>query len=188
MIETQAASATSPDPWYGVVSGSELEQGDILLDCPIISVPGDATRRDGALAEVRIDYSDVIVMTQSCDLATREDGNCTATDVTLCGIYFRDQVGEHSAFSKPQAWEATRKGHRIGYHVLDCCELPGHEFDFVLVDLRRVFTLSTAAVREFAIGQKDQVRLLSPYREALSQAYGLVFMRIGYPVPIPEFR
>jgi hypothetical protein len=33
-----------------------------------------------------------------------------------------------------------RKGRFPGYHVLNRCDLPGHQLDFVLLDLRRVFT------------------------------------------------
>jgi hypothetical protein len=189
MTDTQQSTHAAPSTsWYEIVSGSELEQGDILIRCPVIVVPSDATRRNEALSEIRIEYEDVVVLTQSCDLAIRADRRCTAAEIMFCAIYFRDQVKNDSVFGKSQAWESARKGHRFGFHVLNGCQLPGHEFDYVLVDLRRVFTLSTETVREIATSTGERVRLLSPYREALSQAFGMLYMRVGYPIPLPEFR
>ena len=76
-----------------------------------------------------------------------------------------------------------------GYHVLNKCEIAGHEIDFLLVDLRRIFTLSVDAARAFAgANGKKRLRLLLPYREHLAQAFVRFFMRIGLPVDIPPFR
>ena len=67
-----------PDyPWYRVVRGSELEQGDLLLGCPRFVIPPDATRVNAGLVVTR-ETVDAIVLTQSCDLAVRSDGDCEA--------------------------------------------------------------------------------------------------------------
>ena len=124
--------------WYCVVSGPELEQGDILLDCP---------------------------------------------------VYSKTELNESRPFHSNDGWEEARKGKYPGYHVLNKCEIRGHELDFMIVDLRRIFTLSIAAVREFAAaGGKSRIRLLPPYREHLAQAFARFFMRIGLPVDIPRFK
>jgi predicted ATPase len=60
--------------------------------------------------------------------------------------------------------------------------------DFLLVDLRRIFTLSVELVREFAIMQRQRVRSLPPYWEHLSQAFARFFMRVGLPVDIAPFK
>src|SRR5437588_49586 len=75
-----------------------------------------------------------------------------------------------------------------GYHVLNRCELTGQEMDFLLVDIRRIFTLSVDMVRELAAAQSPRVRLLPPYREHLSQAFARFFMRVGLPVDINPFK
>jgi hypothetical protein len=180
------ASASSLDyPWYGAISEPGLEQGDILFGCPVFDIPSQAI--GGGLYAVQVREQNVIVLTQSCDLAVRADGSSLADDVILCPIYSRSELEHHKVFGKAQGWEDARKGRHNGYHVLNQCTLAGHEFDFLLVDLRRVYTLSTILVREFAVGKGGRVRLLPPYREHLSQAFARFFMRVGLPVDVPAF-
>jgi hypothetical protein len=40
--------ATADFPWYSVVRGLALEQGDLLLGCPRFLIPAEAGRADGA--------------------------------------------------------------------------------------------------------------------------------------------
>ncbi|MFH1921742.1 MAG: hypothetical protein ABIP48_17905 [Planctomycetota bacterium] len=177
-------------PWYGAVSGPDLEQGDILLDCPVFLIPPDAVRQPGDHAiTIERQRQNVIVMTQSCDLAVRRDGKCNADDVILAALYSRHELKKDKHFGKLHGWEQARKGGFPRYHVLNQCGIPGHELDYMLVDLERVFTLSADAVREVAAAEgKDRVRLLPPYREHLSQAFARFFMRVGLPVDIPPFK
>jgi len=174
-------------PWYAVVSGDELQQGDILLECPVLYVPADTFLQPGN-ARIRIDRQNVIVMTQSCDLVIRADGKCNAEDVILAAFYFRKELEHDKHFSKPANWENARKGRMPRYHVLNKCEIDEHELDFMLVDLGRVFTLSVEAVRQFANSKGERLRLLPPYREHLSQAFARFFMRVGLPVDIQPFK
>ncbi len=175
-------------PWYSEVSGSDLEQGDILLDCPVFLIPPGAVRQPGQ-HPITIEHQNVIVMSQSCDLALRKDGKCNADDVILAALYFQRELQGDKVFGKAKNWENARKGRFPRYHVLNKCEITGQELDYMLVDLERVFTLSVDAVREVAAaGSKKRVRLLPPYREHLSQAFARFFMRVGLPVDIPEFK
>jgi hypothetical protein len=170
-----------------VVSGPELEQGDILLACPVYLIPPAAIRAPGECA-ITVDEQNVIVLTQSCDLAIH-NGQSKVKDVILAAVYLKSEMRETKPFNKSDGWEDARKGKYPGYHVLNQCELPGHELDFMLVDLRRIFTLSVDAVREFAAADgKKRVRLLPPYREHLAQAFARFFMRIGLPVDIAPFK
>ncbi len=82
----------------------------------------------------------------------------------------------------------SKKGRYRSYHVLNRCGLPGLELDFMLVDLSRIHTLSLPAVRAFAELHSPRVRLRSPYREHLAQAFARFFMRVGLPVDIPDFK
>jgi hypothetical protein len=127
-------------------------------------------------------------MTQSCDLAVRSDGKCAVDDVILSPVYTRQELSGHKVYSKPQGWEEARKGRHAGYHVLNRCQIPGHEMDYLLVDLRRIFTLSVELVRESAIAHGHRLRLLPPHREHLSQAFARFFMRVGLPVDIAPFK
>jgi hypothetical protein len=110
-------------------------------------------------------------------------------DVILAAVYFKSELKETKPFHHNDGWEDARKGKYPGYHVLNKCEISGHELDFVLVDLRRVFTLSVDAARAFAGAEgKKRLRLLPPYREHLAQGFARFFMRIGLPVDIPPFK
>jgi hypothetical protein len=182
-----AANALPTYPWYGLVSGADLEQGDVLLNCPVFLIPADAAH-DPANLTITIQRQNVIVLSQSCDLTVKPDGRSAIDEVILSPFYTRQELAGHKVYGKPQGWEEARKGRHAGYHVLNRCDLPGHELDFLLVDLRRIFTLTIGLVREFAQTQGLRIRLLPPYREHLSQAFARFFMRVGLPVDIPAFR
>jgi hypothetical protein len=176
-----------PDfPWYSVVRGASLEQGDLLLGCPRFMVPPEAARAEGAVSLLR-ETVDAVILTQSCDLAMRQDGQCEATDVLLCPFYFKKDLTDHPVFRKEEAWEEVRKGRRPFFHLLDGCRLPSHEQDFALVDFHALFTLSVPLIQDFVSRAGDRLRLLPPYREHLSQAFARLFMRVGLPADIPPF-
>jgi hypothetical protein len=174
-------------PWYGLVAGRDLEQGDILLSCPVFLIP-PAALQDPDKHPVTVQRQNVIVMTQSCDLAMRADGKCAVEDVILSPVYTRAELSGHKVYGKSQGWEEARKGRHAGYHVLNLCNIPSHELDCLLVDLRRVFTLSVELVRDLAGKHSPRLRLLPPYREHLSQSFARFFMRVGLPVDITPFR
>jgi hypothetical protein len=174
-------------PWYRVVRGSELEQGDLLRGCPRFVIPPDAVRADTEVTVTR-ETVDAVVRTQSCDLAVRSDGECEATDVLLCPYYLMEDLREHPVFRREDAWEEVRKGRRPFFHVLDACRLTGYKQDFALVDFHGLFTLNVPLVRAFAQAAGERLRLQPPYREHLSQALARLFMRVGLPADIPRFR
>lgn len=175
-------------PWYAVVAGKELEQGDLLAGCPVFEIPPDAVRTDAVDFPISRRRQNVVVLTQSCDLAMRSDGRCNVDEAILCPVFFRHELQEHRVYGKASGWEEARKGRHPGYHLLNRCDLDGHEFDFALVDLRRVYSLSVEALRTYADSCGERVRLLPPYREHLSQAFARFFMRVGLPIDIPPFR
>ena len=130
---------------------------------------------------------DAAILTQSCDLAVRADGQCEAADVLLCPLYFKKDLAQHPVFKKDEAWERLARVRRPFVHVLNECRLPGHEKDFALIDFHGLFTLGVAVARGFAAQAGERLRLLPPYREHLSQAFARLFMRVGLPADIPPF-
>lgn len=172
-------------PWYEVVSGTGLEQGDIIRGCPVFLIPPEAALESEQDRSVTIEEQNVIVMTQSCDLAMRDDGTCIADDAILSPIYFRHELAGDRTYGNSGGWEAARKGRHVRYHVLNRCDIHGNELDFMLVDLGRIYSLSVGLVRGFAAAKERRVRLLPPYREHLSQAFARTFMRVGLPADIP---
>jgi hypothetical protein len=172
-------------PWFASAGGGDLEQGDLLRRCPRFLLPASLARLNDGAGEREV--VDAVILTQSCDLAVRADGQCEATDVLLCPYYARKDLASHPVFRKDEAWEEVRKGRRPFYHVLNECRITGHEQDFALVDFHALFTLSVGLVREFAEQAGERLRLLPPYREHLSQAFARLFMRVGLPADIPPF-
>jgi hypothetical protein len=175
-------------PWYARVSGPELEQGDILLGCPVFVIPPEAADEPFAGHEVLTRIENVIVMTQSCDLATHKDGSRTVDEVVLCPVYLKRELRDDRTFCRNENWNAAKRGRIPAYHVLNRCDIEGLALDYMVVALHRVYSLSVPLVRRFAAGLPYRVRLCPPYREHLAQAFARFFMRVGLPVDIPDFR
>jgi hypothetical protein len=173
-------------PWYAVVRGESLEQGDILRQCPVFLPPkglsARGSRPEGLTVEFEWTERDVIVLSQTCDLA---QGREKVAEVLLCAVWSCDEVGGHLA--TPKGKEDARRGNLPPYHMLAPCRLPGFEGDVSVVDFRRVYSLPLDYFRELAAGVGDRIRLLPPYREHLAQAFARFFMRVGLPVDIPSF-
>ena len=83
--------------------------------------------------------------------------------------------------------EELRRGILPGYHVLNRCELPGHQSDYLVCDFRSLFGTHVEVAKTLATGPSLRVRLLPPYREDLAQAFARFFMRVGLPVDVPPF-
>lgn len=174
-------------PWYEVVGGSEIQQGDILFKCPVINPPFEQVMGGGE-AEMQVVYQSAIILSQSCDLARRKDAPPKVDQVIFCPFYYRDELKRDKHFGNPSGWEDARTGKYPRYHILNACDLKDHKCDFMAVDLSRVFSLSFKLVEELASSHGARIRLNPPYREHLSQAYARFFMRVGLPVDIPSFR
>jgi hypothetical protein len=96
-------AAESPDfPWYGVVRGDSLEQGDLLYGCPRFVIPTAAASAGGDVMLAR-ETVDAVLLTQSCDLTVRADGQSEAADVLLCPLYFKKDLSQHPVFKKDEA-------------------------------------------------------------------------------------
>jgi hypothetical protein len=184
------AEGRTPDrfPWYDVVKGDQLQQGDILFRCPLVKPTlADLENDDPSVTrEVKVEEQNAIILSQSCDLALWK-GKCAIEDVILCPLYSREEMRGDKTYKNMVAWEEARKGRHPSVHILNECTIRGVEFDFMLVDLTEVFSIAVDTLREFAERQNPRVRLNPPYREHLSQAFARLFMRVGLPVDIPRF-
>lgn len=172
-------------PWYGTFEGEVLEQGDILESCPLI-VPEEVPLKnsDGSDGNLEIQATerqlDVVVMTQSCDLLVEK-----VSQVLLCPV---QALGEYKELVGKDMKEKLRRGEMVGYHLLNRCDLPGFERDYLVVSFRELFVLPKKYIKQVARGATSRLRILPPYREHLSQAFARFFMRVGLPVDIPRFK
>ena len=76
-------------PWYQLVQGDDIEQGDLLEGCPIFLPPEDLAETSLSEAAFRWEELDVIVMSQTCDMVK---GREKVTDVLLCPAWRRPEL------------------------------------------------------------------------------------------------
>ncbi len=172
-------------PWFGAVEGDDIEQGDILENCPVFLPPEDLTLPGSGKpvnANFKWEDRDLIVMSQSCDLIK---GRTKIEDVLFCAVWKRSEL-TNTPLAKDDGMEAARQGRFPGFHLLAACAISGFEREVRVVDFRRVYSLPLLFVRNRAMAAK-RLRLLPPYREHLSQSFARFFMRVGLPVDIPSF-
>ena len=185
-------SQVTPYPWYQVGEWSKfeqreedppkLEQGDLLPNCPVLIIPNNLTENLLAAepnSEIdvtpEIQFIDLIIMSQSCDLAQDK-----IEQVLLCGY-----LPALDNFRKDDR-VSIRKEQRPALHMIEKCEIAGYEFGRQVIDFRTIYTLPKDFILSFAQTLGPRVRLLSPYKEHLSQAFARYFMRVGLPRPLKD--
>lgn len=175
---------TSRYPWYEVVEGTELEQGDILWRCPAVRPQVEIASTTEQQVATIIYYADAIIMTQSCDLANEK-----IEDVLLCAHWDLEEISQRiPSFANKGFRKMVLDGRVYRYAFLAASDEPEQPMGVRIVDFSYVFTLPKAALRQLAQIQGKRLRLCPPYREHLSQAFARFFMRVGLPqqIELPE--
>ncbi|HEY98524.1 MAG TPA: hypothetical protein G4O16_10150 [Dehalococcoidia bacterium] len=158
-------------PWYEIVTDRTLQQGDILEDFIInVAIPKST--------EIEPQIYNVIVMSQSCDIAE-------AKYIILCPIWTRQEIEKDD----PDFFKAGKVGHLknyriVGWHPINKCELAGFEHPWRVVQFWRILEVIKDEVEAHINSVGKHLRLLSPYRENLSQDFARFFMRVGLPKPL----
>ena len=134
-------------PWYQLVEGDDIEQGDLLEGCPIFLPPEDLAETSLSEAAFRWEELDVIVMSQTCDMVK---GREKVTDVLLCPAWRRPELTT-GLLATPKGMEDVRRGNLPGLHLLADCKLPDFTRETRVVDFRRVHSLPLAFVRRRAL-------------------------------------
>jgi hypothetical protein len=167
--------------WYQVGKFEDLEQGDLLPSCPLVILPDDLTpllqnysEGDEVDFVPSIDKLNLIMMSQSCDLA-----NDKISQVLLCGYF-------PAANQSKNIRENIRKERMPALHLIEKCDAPNYFFEQQIIDFRTIYTLPKNFVSAFAKTLETRARLLSPYKEHLSQAFARYFMRVGLPRPLRD--
>ncbi len=166
----------SQSQWYEIITAEELQQGDLFPTCPVVLTPTTLSPQVNVeppppiAAQVRV--YDVIVMSQSCDLVQRK-----LDLVLVCPYWGLSELEEMDArFKQPKMKEEVRRGNVPAYHMLAACDLKGFEHEIQIVDFRTVFSVPFDFLTELARQRPKRLRLRSPYREHLSQAFARFFM------------
>jgi hypothetical protein len=167
-------------PWYKIIEGDSLYQGDFLCDFEIL-IPEVSTQSEQVPAQYK--KLDVVIMTQTCDIIQSK-----VESLLLCPCWdFWEFVA--AAKEKGFNWgkdqrEALRRGNIPGYYLSNEADQGELKMRLTIVDFHEVYTAPTNVVREFALRTGKRLRLLPPYREHLAQAFARFFMRVGLPVDI----
>ena len=173
--------------WYQVIASDQLEQGDFFSDCPVVLPPHEFlnyAETPALTINANTRAYNVVVISQSCDLLQRK-----LSWVLVCPHWSLSELEKMDARFRPAKMkEEVRRGHVPAYHML--AEYTADEFqrEIQIVDFRTVFSIPFEFMTEMARRRGKRLRLVSPYREHLSQAFARFFMRVGLPADIPPFQ
>jgi len=170
-------------PWYERVGipTTDLLQGDLIQNCPII-VPPKTLSADGEYEFDVVEY-DVVIVSQSCDLENSKVENVLVCPHTTFQQFLQNSLVANEKLSKGKVrstFDDFRKGNQPNYHLLDRDENLGLT-DYLVVDFRNVFAVHIEFLKSHVETVENRIRLLPPYREHLSQAFARFFMRVGLP-------
>lgn len=180
--------------WYGTHAGTGgIQQGLMLKEFPVpdyshVDYPGLASDSDIELP-IEIKHHDLIVMTQACDLE-----NDKVKNVTMCRVYTLREYLSEAKPSKSKAKnliDGLNSGRVTNMYLLNKpeAELPGAFDDYLIVKFDESVNFPVELVRQRLENESEEmILLLPPYREALSQSYGIFFMRVGNPINIPKVK
>lgn len=186
--------------WYEMVApDAPLDQGCLINDCPVIGWRNEPIllhdTKDAAnilQSATEIAQVDVVVMTQTCDLAQHK-----VHFVILCPHYsleiYRQVWFEYQVAREQSPTEKSWRRHLdniVAGQIWNLAMLNsevGADFstELRIVDFHEVFSLPRDFLESW-LRQRNQarLRLMPPYREHLSQAFARFFMRVGLPTAI----
>jgi len=97
-------------PWYSIEEADEpIQQGDLLKSCPV-AIPRTPITESAEKVAIEVIEYDVIVMSQSCDLAYRK-----ISLVLVCPFWsLQEFASRNSYFSGAEGKERLRQGNVIG--------------------------------------------------------------------------
>lgn len=165
--------------WYVEVSSDDLEQGDILPGCvvPIVRAP-DVAVDD---VEVELETRDLIVVTQTCDLAQRK-----VTSVLLAQVWTWDAIvaerrkGGDASFGSTKSRESLQRG-----QLPNMCLLHRRNgsprLGWSVADFHHLYVLPKVYLQRHAGRLGARLRLCPPYKEHFAQSFARYFMRVGLP-------
>lgn len=176
--------------WYRIIDGTELQQGDFILDLEV-PIVGETEQdeppvpvEDEPPVPLEMETFDTIVLTQSCDIQKE-----AVEHVVLCPVWdIKEAAKIHPMFGTPEGREGVRKGRVPAFHLLNQCDLPDYQRDYMVVQFERIIVSPKDTILALVASQQNHLRLLPPYREEMAQRFGMFFARVGLPTEIPSFK
>jgi hypothetical protein len=151
---------------------------------PVPTADFDSKAKANETVEIPCDQHDLIVITQSCDLANEPYPQF----VVLCPTYSIEEFESiNENFKKKGQWNNVLKGRIAGLHLLASPTEPANNREALVVDFREIYSLPHDYLIRHVNELEPHWRLRSPYLEHFSQAFARYFMRVGLPSDIPRF-
>ena len=175
--------------WYEVVHGDELMQCDLLASCPVPRVRGfeEWPISETQPVEVEVYFEDLIILSQSCDLANDKIQDVILAQVLNWKNAREELVRQGNLFARSKQFRrALIAGNIPSLSLLHKRDDPP-ELEWSVVDFHRIFVLAKPVVAAVANSAGQRWRLRSPYRESLAQAFARYFMRVGLPLDAKAF-
>ncbi|MGO9918842.1 MAG: hypothetical protein ACLQIB_29610 [Isosphaeraceae bacterium] len=158
-----------PDP-------TDLSQGDILDDCPILIWKLAPPPLDLDVPPV-VRVIRVVVLTQACDLAQDK-----TTRVVVAPVHEAAELVARSILKAGAIRDQVRRGQVFGWYFLPAASAPINLAESI-VDLRELHTIERHTLEYLVSAGKRVCRIRTPWREHLAQHFGTTYTRIALPEP-----
>jgi len=185
-MTTTPADPVDPD-WYQVTTGSGLEQGDLLPGCRVPIAIETAPVEEGATFDVDVRVVDLVVLTQSCDLEHDKVSTLLLGRVYTWEAVVESEISRGNQKIKSKDTRVQLQRGAVPNFCLLHRRTQPPELTWSVVDFHQLHTLSAAAVRKHAEELGPRLRLRSPYKEHVAQAFARYFMRVGLPLDAAAF-
>jgi hypothetical protein len=154
---------------------TDLSQGDILDDCPILVWKPEPPLDFDVPPEIRIIR--VVVLTQACDLAQDK-----TTRVVVAPIHDAAELVARNILKAVAIRDQVRRGQVFGWYFLPAAPAPVTLAESI-ADLRELHTIERRTL-EYLVGAGTRIcRIQTPWRKHLAQHFGTTYMRIALPEP-----
>ena len=154
---------------------TDLSQGDILDDCPILVWKPEPPLDFDVPPEIRIIR--VVVLTQACDLAQDK-----TTRVVVAPVHDAAELVARNILKAVAIRDQVRRGQVFGWYFLPAAPAPVTLTESI-VDLRELHTIERRTLEYLVGAGKCICRIQTPWREHLAQHFGTTYMRIALPEP-----
>jgi hypothetical protein len=154
-----------------------VDQGDVIEGCPILQIASFDLQAP-ASPQVACSTQRVVVLTQTCDLASQKTQR-----VTVAIVHEAQFLVDQGIIKPADIRGPIRSGRVYGWYYL-----PGHttrDLRESIVDLRQLFTIPLDVLQVICTGGQRKARLEPLYRAHLAKHFADTFSRIGLPEPYP---
>lgn len=174
----EESKSTDFDSWYEIASADPVMQGDVLQAAPLVR----ASSFDGSQYRFETKSAELVVLTQSCDIAKSAQTTLLLAEVhdyeRIAGVPGNDHLRQF------KYKEALERGNAVSDFLLP--PYGPRDMSWSIVSFRDLAVLPKSMVLGH-VAANGGVRLQSPYREYLSQAFARYVMRVGLPEALAGF-